>query len=243
MSDEREATKGRLLNLWLEDIKCDRALGTYQETESLLPDEIEELIALARFMKGNLYPSSSMPVDLDNFASKLGRVVSRERRDQIELNRAAIEKSESFGKLVSRLISSSGMDKTALQRAVALARNALLDLETEVMPPHRLPVESMVRLLVALRLASTDIVDLVRQSARDWAFRIYSGGQTQLGRIDVTLTNEERRTVMEDQGDLDAELTRINIYCERLLSALAAIREGQDLRDSHPADGGTWPQR
>lgn len=240
MPGERNDLKGSLLNHWIEDLKNDRPPGMYPEVDSLSPEEIEDVLGLARFVKGNLYPSNAMPVDVYAYASELGRLVSQQRKDQIELNRSAIGQSESFGKLVSRQIGYCRIDRNALQQAVAIPRNALPEIETEQMPPHRLQVESMVRLLVALRLASTEVIDLVKRSAREWAFRVYSCGQTQLGRIDVSLTNEERQRLMEDRGDLDKELTRIDSYCERLLAILSTMKGDQDLADSHPADGGTW---
>ncbi len=241
MADEREALKGRLLNLWLQDLKNDRPPGIYPEVGTLSPTELEELMGLARFIKGNLYPSSSMPVNVDSFAAKLAHVVFQERKDQIEINQSFIKNAETFSQLVFHTLGSLRIDRANLQRSLTLPQATLSDLETEKMPPHRLPVKTMVRLLVALRLASAEIVNLIRKSSREWALRTYPAGQTQLGRIDPSLSNEERRNVMQDQGELNKEFEWIDSYCSRLHEELSTIWGNQDPKDLHLADGETWP--
>ena len=243
MSEEREALKGKLLLLWLEDLKNDKKPGLYQEMKSFTPKDVEEVMSLARFMKGNLYPNENMPVDVDNYAKELAKLVFKERNDQFEFNRAAIQKSATFSELVANTIELLGIDKTALQRALTLPRATLSDLELEEMPPHRLPLDTMVRLLVALRLASKEVVELIRKSSNDWALKVYSCGQTQLGRIDISLSGNERRELMKDQGNLDREFDRIAHYCSRLSTALLTIKPDPDSKGSHLADGETWLPR
>src|SRR5437870_340002 len=139
MTDEREELKGKLLMLWLEDLKNDREPGLYPEMKSLTTSEIEEAMSLARFIKSNFFPSEYFPTNVEEYAKGLAKRVLEERTQEVELNRAAIHESTTFSELVLRTINSLGIDKTVLQVSLALPRSTFSDLETGKMPPHRLP--------------------------------------------------------------------------------------------------------
>lgn len=216
MTEEREELKGKLLLLWLEDLKSDKEPERYPEMTSLTQSEIEEIMSLARFIKGTFYPSETLPADIGDYAKRLATRAFEERREQLELNRAGIQKAANFAELIQATINSLGIDRTALQDSLMLPRLTMSDLEAGKMPPHRLPLDRMVRLLFALRLASKEVVELIRKSSMAWASIVHGNSQTQLGRIDISIKDEERRRLMEDRGDLAEELDRIQSYCSTL---------------------------
>jgi len=226
MTDEREELKGKLLMLWLEDLKNDKEPGFYPELNSLTASETEEIMSLARFIKGNFYPSEYFAASAGQCAKELSKLILEERTRQIELNKSAILKSATFNELVLYAINSLTVDKTALQVALALPRSTFSDLETGKMPPHRLPHDTMIRLLVALQLVSAEIVESIRKSSMEWAAITFGSSQTQLGRIDTSINSAERCKLMGGNRDLAKELERIESYCQLLLTMIPRITEG-----------------
>ena len=220
MTEEREELKGKLLFLWLEDLKNEKEPGLYPEVKALTQVEIEELMGLARFIKGTFYPSEAIPAKIDSFAKRLAIRALEDRNKQVELNRTLAQKTENFGELIKRAINSLGIDKSSLLDFLAVPRSTFSDLEEGKMPPHRLPIDTMIKLLCALRLTFREVVDLVKKSSIDWLRTGYGVSLTQLPRIDVSLKAEEKQRAMADQADPSKELERIESYCSRLSALL-----------------------
>lgn len=220
MTEQREELKGKLLLLWLDDLKNDRKPGVYPEMQMLAPAEIEEVMSLARFVKTTFFPSETPQTSLGEYASRLARRVFRERDRLKEANRVLAAKSVSFGELVRTAMVSQGIDRIALLDSLGLPATTLTEIEAGRLPPHRLPVDRMVRLLTALSLAFREVIDAIRNSSLRWANTEYSKTQTQLGRLDVAMQGDERRKLMQDNDSLDDETERIEFYCAQLSKIL-----------------------
>lgn len=216
MPEERDELKGRLLSLWLDDLKQSKALGLYDEMKSLSKSEIADVMRLARLAGATFYPNSVSSIGLQNHAKRLAKYAFDQRSNQINLNLAAIQKAPRFGDLLKHVVASSGINSSMLGSSLNLPGSTLSDLETGELPPHRLPLDTLTKILMALHLLSKETIDLIRKSSQEWAYRVYGSTSTQLGRVDVGLKGEDRRRVMEDQGDLSKELERIETCCVQL---------------------------
>lgn len=220
MTEEREELKGKLLTLWLEDLKKDKEPGRYPEMEALTQEEIEELMGFARFIKATFYPTEALPADIGSYTKNLAAATLRDWAKQSELAKSAIKNAGSFGELVRQTIQSLGINKAALEESLAVPRLTFSELEEGKMPPHRLPVNTMVTLLYALRLGTNEVVNLIRRSSLEWTNKMYASGQTQLGRVDFSLKSEEKQELMKGHPDLAAELEYIERYCSTLSKSL-----------------------
>lgn len=221
MTEEREELKGKLLTLWLEDLKKDKEPGRYPEMEALTQEEREELMGLARFIKATFYPTEALPADISSYAKNLSAATLRDWAKQSELAKSALKKAGSFGDLVRQMTQALGINKAALEETLAVPRSTFSELEEGKMPPHRLPANTMVALLYALRLGTKEVVNLIRRSSLEWANKTHASGPTQLGRVDFSLKSEERQELMQGQPDLASELERIERYCSTLSKSLA----------------------
>src|SRR6267143_4767894 len=116
MAEPREELKGRLLVLWLEDLKNDQAPQRYPEMGLLSTSDLEEVMGLARFIKGSFYPSAAMPSNMECFTQDLSRLLSAEIAKEEQLGRTAIESASSFGELVQKTIALFHVDRSALRQ-------------------------------------------------------------------------------------------------------------------------------
>ncbi len=71
MAEEREELKGKLLLLWIEDLRNDQKPRLSPEAQVLTEPEAEEVMRLARFIKAVLYPSEVPAVDVGEYAENL----------------------------------------------------------------------------------------------------------------------------------------------------------------------------
>lgn len=221
MKEERDELKGKLLLLWLEDLRNDREPRICSEVESLKPDDIREVMALARFLKAAEW-QSEVSVDLDKYAQSVSERVLRDNLRDAQHTADIIQASITFSNLLCDAINSLKIDRGGLQESLVLPRYTLSDLESGRMPPHRLPVETMLKLLRTLRADTKEVVSLIRRSALQWATSTYQQGQVQLGRVDPFMSDEERvRLMRNDNADLTREVARIDKYCADLTVRLA----------------------
>ena len=223
MTDSREELKGKLLVRWLEDLREEKKPGLCEEMNVLSPTEIEEVMSLARFAKATFYPNEVVHDDMGSFARNVSKRFSDEFKKQIEANTVAIRNARSFGGLVRTIVRSQGIDHSALRDLVKLPNSVLSDLETGQLSPHRISIDKMVRLLLTLRLASTEVVDLVRKSSLEWAESAYGRTATRLGRIDVGIGADERTRLMDGEAGTSEERQRIEEFCSGLASALRSL--------------------
>jgi hypothetical protein len=218
--NESEEIKGRLLVQWIEDLKNDKKPGYYLESENLSESDTEELLELARFLKAAVFPSTNPVGETADHAANLRIMAQREYNDQVAANRILAEKMSNFSELVREAASSQRVNMQALQNSLGIPGSVYDEIQSGTLPPHRLPIDKMTRLLFALRLGFKDVVSVIRKSSTQWLIRDYSKDQTQLARIDATLSNAERRNLMEARGDGAGEVNRIENYCDRLFQIL-----------------------
>lgn len=89
--DEREVIKGRLLSRWLDELRADQR-PTYSPAQELLtPAEVDEVMALARWWKGLMWPT---PIDPDRVNRLLPRLMERVRADLARRNKERALKEE-----------------------------------------------------------------------------------------------------------------------------------------------------
>jgi hypothetical protein len=220
MAKELEELKGRLLLLWFEDLKNDKEPGAYPEVKSLSQSDVEEVMTLARFIKGTISPSNGLTPDPQEYAKNITALVSEKILKEIESNKELVQTVQNFGELVRKTTNLLRIDTAILQDSLALPQSTLDELENGKLPPHRLPLEKMTKLLNALRLTFKEVIEIIRKSSLLWAYQEYSSSGTQLGRIDFTLKVGERREVMESHSDINRELERIEAYCSNLSTLL-----------------------
>lgn len=217
---DRDTVKGELLLLWLEDLRCDREPRICPEMQSLAPDEIREVMSLARFLKAAEW-QSEVSVDLDKYARTISERVLLRNVCEAQHTAQLIQSSPEFPDMLREAINSLSIDRRGLQESLALPRHTLSDLESGRMPPHRLPLDTMLKLLRAVRADTKDVVSLIRRSALRWANSTYQRGQVQLGRVDLSLSDDTRVRVMrDDNGVLAQEVARIHKYCDDLAAKL-----------------------
>jgi hypothetical protein len=225
MAEPREELKGRLLVLWLEDLKNDQAPQRYPEMGLLSTSDLEEVMGLARFIKGSFYPSAAMPSNMECFTQDLSKQLSAEIAKKEEMGRSAIENAASFGELIQQTIDLFHVDRSALRELLKVPTTTLGELETGELPPHRLPLEKAIRLLCALRLTSTGVIGLIRKSSLDWAQASSEKSSAKLGRIDRHIIDEERVELMDQQGEpMGAEAARVERFCSALSRALNELQ-------------------
>jgi hypothetical protein len=225
MAEPREELKGRLLVLWLEDLKNDQAPQRYPEMGLLSNFDLEEVMDLARFIKGSFYPSAGMPGNMESFMKDLSKLLSAEITKEEEMGRTAIENAASFGELIQQTIALFHVDRSALRELLKVPTATLGELETGELPPHRLPLEKTIRLLCALRLTSTGVIGLIRKSSLDWAQSSSGKGSARLGRIDRHVVDEDRVELMEEREQpISAEAARVEEFCSALSRALSELQ-------------------
>lgn len=71
MANEREELKGKLLLLWIEDLRNDLEPRPCPEAQVLTEPEAEEVMRLARFIKAVLCPSEGPAADVVEYAEDL----------------------------------------------------------------------------------------------------------------------------------------------------------------------------
>ena len=222
----KEVAKGQLLDAWLEDLRSQRSPRPMPEAASLSTGEVEEVLELARWMKASLYPAATSGLAVGDLVSSVRNVMAHDEAANAQAVSETVEGSEEFGHLVSRVRRLRNIDAIRLEQALTLPSGTIRRLETGELPPHRLPVEKMLPLLRSLRLTSTLVVDLVRRTSLEWlAASFGSGLQTRLGRLDVGLSNVERRELLAAHEHLsetvDEERARVGRYCDQLGSLLS----------------------
>ncbi len=57
MTSENEALRGELLSAWLDDLRQDRPPRDHPAVQMLSPDDVAEVLRLARWHKGVFFPS------------------------------------------------------------------------------------------------------------------------------------------------------------------------------------------
>jgi hypothetical protein len=225
MAEPREELKGRLLVLWLEDLRNDQVPQRHPEMALLSTSDVEEVMGLARFIKGSFYPSAATPRDMESFTEDVSRLLSVERAKEEEMSRSAVEKARSFADLIRQMIVLFHVDRSALRELLNVPASTLSELEGGELPPHRLPVEKLIRLLCALRLTSTGVIGLIRKSSLDWAEASSQKGSARLGRVDEKVSDKERAELMDEQGQpMAAEVGRVNKFCSALSRAIEDLK-------------------
>lgn len=223
---EKDAIKGRLLDLWVEDLRSDRRPRIAPEMEQLTNEEIEEVMELARFHKAALAPTRLEQDTLDGLAST---VLSRLMDRRAEEGRMAEEVAAGAGGFNATLQAARerrGIGEQVLERTLGVPNGLIALLESGELPPHRFAIERMVRLLQSLRLNSERIIDLIRQASLAWAQNTFTRPQMRLGRVDASASEQEHRESLAGSvGDTDAdefteEVARIETYCQTLTAKL-----------------------
>jgi hypothetical protein len=221
MAEPREELKGRLLVLWLEDLRNDQVPQRHPEMALLSASDVEEVMDLARFIKSSFYPSAAMPRNMECFTEDVSRLLSLERAKEEELSRSAVENARSFADLIRQMIVLFHVDKSALRELLNVPASTLGELERGELPPHQLPVEKLIRLLCALRLTSVSVIEVIRKSSLDWAEASSHIGSERLGRVDGKIADEERAGLMDEQGEpMAAEVGRVEKFCSALSRAI-----------------------
>lgn len=223
---DKEVLKGMLLDRWLEDLQVDRVPTVLDEMQHLSQEEIAETLALARWLAA-MTPATPTPTEVESVAANVRARIRCDEEQQQQALTDTVEQATSFGGL---LVTSRGIRQlrpAALERALRLTSGTLDNLEKGVLPPHRIPVDRMVALLRALRVATAEVVELIRVAGVEWASRVYSHPTTQLGRIDSQLGAASRHDLLaeataegDQRAELIAELDVIERYCQSLTAEL-----------------------
>ncbi|OGO52534.1 MAG: hypothetical protein A2148_08550 [Chloroflexi bacterium RBG_16_68_14] len=221
---ESEAVKGMILDAWIEDLGSDRSPRTIPEMGTLTPEELEELMQLARWYKASFFASQSVQTDVDSMAATLRERVYEDRASELELVAMLTGNAITFGSALQAARARLGVEPEVLEQAHALPRGVVSQLEAGKLPPHRVAIDKMVVLLQGLRF-SQQVLDLIRRSCIEWAASAYGQAQTQLGRIDRSLNNVERLRLLQDAAGeadegLSKELDQIREYCNTLEARL-----------------------
>lgn len=224
MAEPREELKGRLLVLWLEDLRKDQVPQRHPEMSLLSTSDAEEVMELARFIKGSFYPSATTR-NMECFTEDISKLFSVEQAKEEEISRSALENAASFADLIRQVIIFFNADRNALRELLNVPASTLSELERGELPPHRLPVGKMIRLLCALRLTSTGVIELIRKSSLDWAEASSHKGSARLGRVDEKVADEERVQLMDEQGEpMAAEMARVDRFCAALSRAIEDLQ-------------------
>jgi hypothetical protein len=222
---EREVVKGRLLDAWIEDLRSDREPRVLPEMQALTAAELEEVMQLARWYKASFYPSRAPVTGIDSLVAKLREKVYQDRLSDFEQVREVAANSATFEGALRAARTRLGVETRVLEQAYSLSSGLLRQLESGQVPPHRVAVEKLAALLRGLRF-SHQIVELIRRSCLQWAETAYGTAQTQLGRIDPSVSDAERFKLLQDAAEgtdegLVREVERIRDYCESLERRLA----------------------
>ena len=221
--ENRDEIKGRLLTLWLEDLKKEKEPQPYSEIENITASDIVEVMALARWLKSTLYPTEISATRIDEHIEKVVRLTSEDLTKQIASNKVAVQESASFSDIIRNTMDLLRIDRNTLQESLAIPKPTLAELEIGSLPPHRFPLDKMVTLLTILRLSFKDVVGLIKKSCVQWTETEYVGDQTQLARMDIEIKGESRRQVLRNQQDKAKEMKRIEIYLSRLSNLLSEL--------------------
>lgn len=225
-SPDKDALKGMLLDRWMDDLRHDRSPSVLPELRQLDQHDIAETLALARWLTA-MPPTMPTPAAVD---SVVAAVRARIRDDEARQHQAlgeAVEQATSFGGLLLAARGVRQLKSSDLERSLKLPSGTLANLEGASVPPHRIPLNTMLRLLRALRIATGDVVNLIRQAGVEWASRVYTQPVTQLGRIDSQLDAQSRYRLLAEataqqnqQEQLAEELERLEVYCQSLISQM-----------------------
>ncbi len=226
-NSEKEVLKGLLLDRWMEDLAADRQPSILPEMNELSQQDIAETLALARWMTAAVNPVIPALSESEAVATKVRARIRRSDDHQQHELMNAMHQATSFSGLLLMARRIRQIRSSDLERQLRLPIDALTGLENGTVPPHRIAVDSMIALLRALRIATENVVELVRQSGREWAVRVYSQPATQLGRIDDQLQAEQRRALLaedtesgEQSAQLRDELAHVEQYCQTLAARL-----------------------
>src|SRR5438045_2738722 len=96
---EKDEVKGMLLERWIEDLREDRAPKSLPEMQLLTPEEIGEVLLLARWYKASLYPTEPR-IDVDDLAASLRAAVMQDRAASQSVAADLVETTPTFGALV-----------------------------------------------------------------------------------------------------------------------------------------------
>jgi hypothetical protein len=227
-ASEREAIKGKLLDRWIEDLRQDKAPTLLPEIALLSPEERAEVLELARWYKGSLYhQSSDSQPNVEALAKGLRDFVLNEQEAEARQAERLVDAAPTFGALIREACTWRTINPRSLEQALKLPTGTINRLEVGELPPHRVPVESMLPLLRGLRLESGQVVKVLQETSITWANAAYNQAQTQLGRTDAGLTSEARRELLseghhdERANQYVQELTTITRYCDELARRLA----------------------
>lgn len=219
---EEEALKGRLLDAWIEDLRNDRPPRALPGMEELTPDVREEVLRLARWSKATFHPSQVPDSEVSALAKSLREGVYGKRQEEIRWTDQLIAQGKGFGASLRAARLHLDIDARALEERCTLSEGHIAHLESDQLPPHRIAVDKMLLLLRHLRF-SGNIVDVIRRSCLEWAAVAYGREQTQLARIDHTVSDSKRvellqNTSRDTKDALEREKRRIQQYCQDLAS-------------------------
>lgn len=224
-SPDKEVLKGMLVDRWMEDLRQDRAPSILPEMQELSQQEIAETLALARWL-GAVDPVSVQSAEVDSVAAAVRARVRRDDEQQGQALEDAIEQATSFGGLLAVVRRVRQVKAVDIERALRLPNGTLENLESSTVPPHRIPIDTMLALLRSLHVATSEVVELIRQAGIEWVSRVYNQPATQLGRIDSQFVDMRHHllteaTAQEDQrAQLAEELDRLEQYCRSLAARL-----------------------
>lgn len=221
---DREVMKGKILDAWIADLRADCEPRTMPEMKMLSSEELEDVMRLARWYKASFLASESVQTSVDVMADRLRERVYEDRASEFVQVAKISADAVTFGSALQAARTRLDVEPDALEQAYSLPGGTLGQLESGRVPPHRVAKEKMTALLQGLRF-SRQVVDLIRRSCLEWAVSVYGQAQTQMGRIDPSLTNSERLNLLQDaagQADegLAKELEQIRQYCSSLETRL-----------------------
>jgi len=225
-SPDKEVLKGMLLDRWLKDLEADRAPSFLDEMHQLSQEDIAETLSLARWLTA-LTPATPTSTEVESVAATVRAQIRDEEEEEQRALADAAEQATSFGGLLIVTRRIRQLRPSDIERALRLSGGTLDNLEKGVVPPHRIPVDRMVGLLRALRVATNEVVELIRAAGFEWANRVYTQPATQLGRIDSQLSAESRHALLaeataegDQRAELAEELERVERYCQALTAQL-----------------------
>lgn len=218
--------KGLILERWLEDLRQDRPPAPLPEMAPLSERDVDELLRLARWYKAALFPARPEAAAVATLHTAVLERVRAERAAAQAGADQATASAGSFGALIRQVRAARGIAAPELDRALVIPAGTVDRLESEELPPHRLPLDKMAPLLRCLGLAMQRVVDLMRVASLTWAQSTYGAPQTRLGLIDGQVDEEERRRLLDDRrpGEqrvrLAEEIKAIERYCRLVARSL-----------------------
>jgi len=222
-----EALKGMLLDRWVEDLREDRPPSVMPEMGLLSQQEIADTLGLARWLSAAINSTAPDATESDAIAASVRQRVRREREQQDQALTVAVQQSADFGELMQTARRVRHLRAQDIERSLRLPRGALLRLEAQTIPPHRIAVETMLTLLHALRIATDDVIALIRQAGIEWINRAYTQESTQLGRLDRRVGSDDRRQILTDAtanseqpAQRAEEVERLQKFCDTLAARL-----------------------